>query len=439
MKEKKHLSFGSLIHGFRQILKDVEDRRQDTRIDYPLTDIVISGFASMYFQDPSLLQFQKRLEESQQRSNLTTLFGVEQIPESTQLRSVLDELDSEIFSPVFEEFFSRLQRGKHLEQYQFLDGAYLCSMDGTQYFSSKNISCSHCLSQEHKSGEITYSHKVLQGAVMHPEIKQVIPLMAEDIRNEDGTTKQDCETNAAKRFINRLRNDHPQLPIILLGDSLFSKQPMIQEVTSHRMHYIFGVKPKDHKILFEWLGDYDNLNELRIPQDKGKVFVYRWMNDVPLNGREDALSVNFLELTILAPDKQGGLKTNYHSCWVSDLPLCGDNIELMVRGARCRWKIENECFNTLKNQGYHLEHNFGHGKQFLSFNFYLLTLLAFFFHQVFELTDHLFQACREKCGSKQYLWEKLRSYITLLIYDSWTQLLEFILTNRKFRISMQPP
>lgn len=439
MNEKKHLSFGSLVHGMRSILGEVEDGRSGERVDYPLVDIILSGFASMYFQDMSLLQFQKRLEEAEERSNLTTLFGIQQVPENTQLREVIDDIPSETFRPVFDEFFSRLQRGKHLEQYQFIDGHYLCSIDGTQYFSSKNVSCEQCLHKEHNPGEVSYAHQALQGAIMHPDIRQVIPLMAEDIRNEDGETKQDCEMNAAKRFIDDFHKSHPRLPTILVGDSLFSKQPVIEDTTQHHMHYIFGVKPKDHKILFEWLDDFDELHELRVTQDKGKVFIYRWMNDAPLNGREDALNVNFFELTILAPDKSGGYKTNFHSSWVTDIALSRDNIELMVRGGRCRWKIENECFNTLKNQGYHLEHNFGHGKRFLSFNFYLLTLLAFFFHQVFELTDHLFQDCRKKCGSKQLLWERLRSAICWLIFDSWKQLLEFILKPKLFQLSMQPP
>lgn len=438
MHPKKHLSFGSLIHGFQRRVEGINDQRQAAKISYRLWDLVGSGLACMFFQDRSLLQFQKRLAEDEQRSNLQTLFGVKEIPEETQLRDGVDGLPSEEFAAVFKEFFQRLQRGKQLERYQFLDGKYLISMDGTQYFTSKNISCAHCLTATH-GAEVTYSHKVLQGALMHPDSRQVIPLMAEDIRNEDGQTKQDCEINAGKRFLERSRTDHPQLGIIVVGDGLFSKQPMIEEVLRQRMSFIFVAKAADHKPMMEYLEEVPALNELRIQGEQGTTLVYRWLNDVPLNAREDALTVNYFEFQILAPGKDGQLKVTYKNSWVTDIALSRDNIEHMVRGGRCRWKLENECFNNLKNQGYHLEHNYGHGTHYLAFNFYLLTLLAFFMHQVAELTDHLFQACREKFGSKLHLWETLRSYIKILLFQSWEHLLDFALRPKHYHVTAQPP
>jgi len=88
----------------------------------------------------------------------------------------------------------------------------------------------------------------------------------------------------------------------------------------------------------------------------------------------------------------------YRNSWVTSIELDDGNVVRLAKGGRCRWKIENECFNTLKNQGYHLDHNFGHGKQYLSNNMYLLTLLVFFFHQIFELTDPAYQLCRHSNG-----------------------------------------
>jgi hypothetical protein len=392
----------------------------------------------MFFQDRSLLQFQKRLEDAEQRSNLQTLFGVQEIPEETQLREGVDGLPSEALAPVFTEFFQRLPRGKQLERYQFLDGKYLISLDGTQYFTSKQLSCAHCLTATH-GAKVTYSHKVLQGALMHPDSRQVIPLMAEDIRNEDGQTKQDCEMTAGKRFLGRTRTAHPQLGIIVVGDGLFSKQPMIEEVLRQRMSFIFVAKPADHQAMMAYLAKGPALPELRIQGEKGTTWVYRWRNDVPLNAREDTLHVNYFEFQMLAPGKDGQRKVTYQNSWVTDISLSHDNIEPMVRGGRCRWKIENECFNTLKNQGYHLEHNYGHGTHSLAFNFYLLTLLAFFMHQVAELTDRLFQACREKFGSKRHLWETLRSYIKILLFQSWEHLLDFALRPTHYHVTAQAP
>ena len=124
--------------------------------------------------------------------NLTTIFGVSSIPENTQLRIIVDKVDSECFRPVFKEYLGRLQRGKHLEQYQFSDGKYICNIDGTQFFSSKKVDCPQCLTATHENGKITCSHKVLQGVIIHPDIKQILSLMPEQIVNSDGTSKQDC-------------------------------------------------------------------------------------------------------------------------------------------------------------------------------------------------------------------------------------------------------
>ncbi len=258
---------------------------------------------------------------------------------------------------------------------------------------------------------------------MHPKLRQVVPLMAEAIRNEDGQTKQDCEINAAKRFIPALRSDHPQLGMIIVGDSLFSKHPLVELTTDNNMHFIFVAKPGDHQYMMQAIAERQaEVQELRVPQQTGQLFVYRWLNGVPLGAREDAFSINYFELEIHAPDENGQLKRTYRCAWVTDLSVQQTNIEHLVKGARCRWKIENECFNTLKNQGYHLEHNFGHGSKFLSFNIYLLTLLAFLFHQIFELTDSFYQTARDR-WAKRLLWETLRAAIKFIIFVSWEQLL----------------
>ena len=90
----------------------------------------------------------------------------------------------------------------------------------------------------------------------------------------------------------------------------------------------------------------------------------------------------------------------------------------------------------MKNHGYYLDHNYGHGKNNLCFNFYLLTLLAFFFHQIFEATDQLYQASRKKFGSKKHMWETLRAYIKIIIFNTWEDLLNFALTPTRYNLAV---
>ena len=156
------------------------------------------------------------------------------------------------------------------------------------------------------------------------------------------------------------------------------------------------------------------------------------MNNVPLHGDAKAIRVNYLDVKVYSTDKNGKEKRSYHNSWVTDIEITQKNVGILARGGRCRWKLENECFNTLKNQGYAIDHSYGHGDKNLCFNFYLLTLIAFSFHQVYELTDKVYQACRQHFGSKKHLWENVRANLRTFIFVSWDYLLAFTLDPEKY-------
>jgi len=422
MHIKKHLSFGGLRKTLSNHFMSLPEGRRG-EIRYAMHDCMMSGFAMMFYQDPSLLQFQRRLQEGVHKNNLETLFKVKSIPKDTQMRDVIDGVDSRMLEPLFEEFFRALQRGKHLEGYRVLsDKYYILSMDGSGYFSSDKINCSGCIEKKTKKGNVRYEHQIVQAALMHPDKRQVIPLAPEEVKNTDGSEKQDCEINAGKRLVNKIRRSHSKLPVILVADSLHSKEPFIRNLQSNAMRYVLTAKEEDHKILMEWVNEQRQLGEvsrLEVRDQKGRLNVYEWINEVPLNGNKETLWVNYFEYWLI--NAEG--KAAYHNDWVTDLEVEQDSVRELVRIGRCRWKIENEVFNTLKNQGYHIEHNYGHGKNHLSMNFFLLNLLAFFMHQIFELTDRLYQQCRKTLGSKKELWNNLRGVIRVLIFPDWETLL----------------
>jgi len=434
MNIKKHLSFTALRRKVSEVFSAVSDNRQEKKVKIRIHDAMLSGLACMHFQDPSLLQFQQRMQEAQHANNLKTLFGVGDIPKESPMREIIDDVDSAYFKPIFKDFYLKLQRGKHLEQYQIFKNMVYFPMDGSQFYSSKEVSCEQCLTKEHKTGAKTYSHQILQGGIAHPNCSQVIPFMPEHIVNSDGTTKQDCEINAGKRYIASLRRDHPQLDFLIGGDALFSKQPIIEDILANRMHYLFVVKPNDHTVLMDWLDQYPRLKNSEFTDEKGRKHCYEWMNDVPLNGAKKTVRVNFLCCKIIAMDKNGEEKMVYKNSWVTDLMVSADNIKTLVQAGRCRWKNENEMFNVMKNHGYYMEHSYGHGKKNLAFNFYLLTLLAFFIHQIFELTDRQYQLCRKKFGSKRPLWETLRAYIKIIVFETWEALLAFSLAPTEYQL-----
>ena len=221
--------------------------RGDHGSPIPLSDALMSAFAMFSLKDPSLLAFDERRSDG----NLKTLFGIGQIPSDTQMREILDQVDPEHLRPVFGDVFRQLQRGKALEPFVFYAGAYLLSLDGTGYFSSPTIHCDSCQVKEHKDGTVTYQHQMLGAVIVHPDLKEVIPLAPEPIQKQDGSTKNDCERNAARRLLRKIRREHPHLKLIVIEDGLASNGPHVRDLIDNGMHFILGVKPGDHAFLFE--------------------------------------------------------------------------------------------------------------------------------------------------------------------------------------------
>ena len=213
-KERKHLSADALLRLVRSGCNTLPDQRSlDAEIS--LTDALMSAFAMFSLKSPSLLAFDKQRAEG----NLQTIYGITCVPCDTRMREILDPVSPALLRPLFKSVFRQLQRGKALEPMAFLEDYYLVALDGTGYFSSKTIHCASCLHKVHRNGSRTYYHQMLGAAIIHPDLREVIPLMPEPIVKQDGTAKNDCERNAAKRFLVKLRQDHPHLKFIITEDS----------------------------------------------------------------------------------------------------------------------------------------------------------------------------------------------------------------------------
>ena len=424
-KTRKHLSFDPLIRTIHLRAKQLPETRDGAGCSYSVADAVMSAIALFALKDSSLLAFQERCNDV----NMKRLFRIQQVPSDTQMREILDPLEPDSLRPLFNDVLRQLQRGKALESYAFLDGYCLLSMDGSGYYSSKRVHCDSCLQKTNsKTDEITYHHQMLGAAVVHPDHKQVIPLAPEPIIKQDGDNKNDCERNASKRLLQKIRDEHPHWKLIVVEDGLASNAPHIRQLKRLNMRFLLGAKPDDHEHLFE---------EVSKAESKGRVTTLRWTDDtkeeveceirfahhLPLNKSNADLLVNFLQYTEYTSD--GSILKRFS--WVTDLTITSDNARHLVRGGRARWKIENETFNTLKNQGYQFGHNFGHGKQNLSTIFVMLMMLAFLVDQTQELCCPLFQAVRKKRGSRRSLWDHQRSHFRHFQFTSMQHLHEVML------------
>ena len=338
------------------------------------------------------------------------------------MRDLIDRHDQQPILPCFADWIGRLQRCKWLQHYQIFDARYLITLDGSRYFSSEAVHCAHCLTTT-KNGTTRYHHDILQAAIVHPDQRQVLPLAPEFVRNSDADggnyRKQDCEITAGYRMLARLRADYPRMAAIIVADSLYSKQPFVEQVTAKRFSFLLVAKPGDHKSRYQDLAVLRraNLLDRHTTEHRQERREYEWVTDLPLNANPNSPHINFIRLRIVKAGK------TYENAWVTDLTPTSANIVQLVRAARARWKIENEGFNTLKNQGYHLEHNFGHGDQHLSEAFFTLNLIAFFMHQIFELVDGLYQRVRTFFSSRRAFWDEVRSAFRLFLFTSWDQVL----------------
>lgn len=408
-----------LIMRVREGLSKVDDYRRENR-SYSLLDCLMCGFAMFSLKDPSLLSF--RQQYALRQENMKRVFGISKLCGDTALRSCLDgvspsKIEKQLAIPLDEV----RQRGG-LRGRLVLDKYLSVTIDATGYFGSSKVSCPHCLTKKYKDGSCLYHHQVLGAVNVHPEESTVFPVSIEPIMNEDGHKKNDCEINAAKRLLPKIKAALPQDDLWLTMDGLYTTGPMIRLLKEHDMRFCMTIKEGYVLIQKEALDKKGLLTVTRRSSKKSKVTI-KWVNELIINGQNQDLLVNYIELKEI--DKSSG-KIIYKGAWITDVTIDKRNVEEITKVGRSRWKIENETFNTLKNQGYNVEHNYGHGKKSLSTNFVLLAFLAFSVDQVAQHFDLIFQAAWKTCKSKRALWEKLRQVFDLLPAKSMEAIFRFI-------------
>ena len=399
---------------------NVENRGLKQRIT--LKDCLKGAFAMFSLKSPSLLSFDLGSREKTIDYNLKSLYRLKRVPCDTYMRERLDVVDPKDLRQPFLNLFHVAQRAKLLQRYEFL-GGYLLSVDGTGYFESKNIFCENCCKKTHRNGVVGYYHYMLGAAIVHPSLKQVFPLCPEPIVKQDGNSKNDCEARALYRMLPDIKREHPNIKkLILVCDALSANTPAINYIKSFDYSYIINAKPSATKNLYDWIAGLP-LNEVKLTKGKNK-YSFRYINKVPLNDNKEAPFVNFLEC--VAEEVKGRKVSKKTFAWVTDIKIGDKNVHDIMLGGRARWKIENETFNTLKNQGYQLEHNFGHGKKNLSSMFAMIMMLAFLVDQIQEAACGLFQTAMKCNYSRRRFWEKFRALFYGFLIDSWEDLFDSI-------------
>jgi hypothetical protein len=429
---QKVFNFDSMVKKFHEVIETFPDCRRGKNISKDLKDAALGGFAVFYTQNPSFLSYQKSMQEAKGQNNAASLFGIQEILSDNHIRNLMDEVTPHDVYPMFSYILNGLNDSGYLDRFRSYNNNLLVALDGTGYFSSQSIHCSNCSQTHHKNKDgnitITYSHSAVTPVVVKPGIKKVISLEPEYMTPQDGHDKQDCENAAAKRW---LRANGPRLNplgVTITGDDLYCKQPLCELILDEGLDFILVCKEESHQTLYEYV-DYlkEDIGRVEVRRWKGQrllVDTYRFLNGVPLRDGEDGLEVNWCEL--VTTDESSG-KVIYKNAFATDFEITEKNVIEIVADGRARWKIENENNNVLKTKGYHLEHNFGHGKKHLSTLLMTFNLLAFLFHTVLELMDEKYQLIRGTLPTRKTFFQDIRALTRYIYFDSWDELMLFMI------------
>jgi hypothetical protein len=428
--------FNGFVGRLRTVAAGLPDRRTGENCFYAMADFTLSPFAVFFTQCPSFLSYQQNMEKELGRNNARSLFGVERIPCDNHIRHMLDPVEASHLFGLFDDLHRDFAQAGLLEAMRAVKNTRLIALDATWYFSSQseNIHCENCSCLHHKDGRITHYHSAITPVIVGPGHSQVVPLRPEFIRPQDGQVKQDCEINAAKRWLAAHAARYSTGNDTFLGDDLYAHQPFCRQVLLHNYHFLFTCLPSSHPHLYGWVEALEpdrHLHSLRM-RVKGKSnrwehHHYRWANQVPLTDSEEALKVNWCELTVT--DSEG--EVLYRNGFITDWKIEADNVCGLVAAGRARWKIENENNNVLKTKGYHLEHNFGHGKKHLSSLLLTMNLLAFAFHTLLEVTDASYRLVRAAVGARRKFFQHLEALTAYWFFENWDLLMDFMMRGQE--------
>ena len=423
------LSAATLVERIRVAFSKLPDTRgQSNNTTYLIQDAALSAFSVFFSQSPSFLDSQVRMQKQQGRNNASSIFGVHEIPCDNQIRNLLDPVPPETLFPLMAAIGDELCGQGYLDAFRSINKTFLIALDGTDFFSSENSSCPCCSQSKLKNGKTRYRHIAVTPTLVAPGQKNVIPLPPQFVLPQDGHDKQDCELAAAGRWLDQWGAHYAPWGITYLGDDLYCHQTHCQRVLGQKADVLFTCKPDSHSTRYEWVADFAHCAKVmtavhyRRTGKKQFTDTYRYVNQVPLRNSDDALMVNWFELVTTAPDGT----VLFNTAWATSHRVTIENVVSLAAAGRARWKIENENNNTLKTKGYHFEHNFGHGKQFLSNLFATMILLAFLVHTTLDWVDEPYRAVRNSLPSRRTFFEHLRALIHYLPFDDWNHLIRFM-------------
>lgn len=365
---------------FPEWIAEIKDPRNQSYITYTQSDLIYMGILKNICSIESMRQMDESFNEDVCIETLGIFSGhkgLKEMPHYDTLNYYLERLSPECLSELRRKMVLSLIRGKQFYKGRLLNRYWRVILDGTGLFYFKERHCENCLCSVRKDTEgkevRLYYHKVLEAKLVLSE-KIVISLGTEFIENESaGVSKQDCEVNAAKRLMERLKREYKRLPICIQGDALYATEPMMEMCRINGWKYIFTQKETRQKLLtesYEWIAQGGGKTEIKsICKESGTGAYINHVEEVA--GKAETMNV--YEYHYTRKEKEEDIEVNFR--WVSNQEVTKRNLEEMICAGRGRWKIENEGFNNQKNGLYRIEHINSRNSNAMK-NHYLLTQVA---------------------------------------------------------------
>jgi hypothetical protein len=388
--------FNHYYGSFKAFFK-VTDPRKSSKCLYPLESYLYLALMMFLLRLQSVRQVNYLLNTVDANKNFGRLFGCPSLPHSTSLNKICRRLIPEEMQVIASNMLRHLIRQRVLETRRLLGKYYMIAVDGTYVYSSPTRHCEHCLTRtSKKTGKTTYYHMILEAKLVTKD-GFAFSVMSEFVQNEEkNPSKQDCETKAFHRLAAKLKQAFPKLPIILLLDGLFADGSIFLICRENNWEALIVLKDKDLSTVNQ---EFKNLKlvhpekSFQVTKDGCKQD-FSWCNDIDYrDGKKRQFSLSIVECIEQQADEK---KTKYKS--ISTIRVHRNNIRKLSDAARTRWIIENQGFNTQKNHGFGLKHQYSKDYTGMKIFYYLLQIC----HTWEQLTrrSNLFKRlCTKKYGS----------------------------------------
>ncbi len=417
MKENSN-GFVDLVKSTNHYFKDLGswinkmlDPRHQSYITYTQADLIFQCLLKNLCSVESMNQMEEKFNDNICIHNLKVISGnkdLVEMPHYDTLNNYLEELSPECLDKLRSKMVTKLIRSKSFNLARIAGGYWRVILDGTGLFHFKERHCEHCLKRVRTYEDGTkltdYYHQVLEAKlVLHDKI--IISLGTEFIENEhEDVTKQDCEQNAAKRLLARIKKQYPRLKICVMGDALYAVESIMKICRTNHWTYILNKKDGNQKNITK---DYnyiksakpDDYHKVKYKSEHGKSYFVNHVEDV--TGKKEIFNVFEYEYT---HDEK-----SHRFIWITNIELTKRNLEEMVSAGRSRWKIENEGFNNQKNGLYRIEHLNSRNSTAMK-NHYLLTQIADILMQLYLVSNKLLKAIKESIkNTSSLLLESFRT------------------------------